>query len=371
MASPSIAIVLGTRPEIIKTAPVVRALGARGVPPAIVHTGQHYARELDAIFFEELSLPEPAVHLGIGSLPPAQMLARIVERTAEALDAIRPRIVLVQGDTSSVLGGALAAHEMGIPIAHLEAGLRSDDWSMQEETNRVIAGRLATLHFCPTDAQAERLRAERVRGSIHVVGNTIVDAVREYGALADARGAVHARLGLERRRYAAMTLHRPSNVDDPARLAALLANVAEVAASRGLVVVFPVHPRTRATLERVGAERLLRAPSIVACEPVGYVDFLALLARSAIAITDSGGVQEEACTLRVPCVTLRPNTERPETIRVGANVLCEPADPRTLADRIDAMLARPCTWANPYGDGRTGERVADVLVAWPGRPHDS
>lgn len=362
MATASIAFVLGTRPEIIKCAPVIRALLERGAAPAIVHTGQHYARELDAIFFEELELPQPTVHLGVGSMPAAQQLARIVERTAHALETLRPRVVLVQGDTNSVLGGALAAHKMGIPIAHLEAGLRSDDWTMPEEANRVLAGRLAALHFCPTELQAQRLRGEGMTRGIHVVGNTVVDAALQYAELAETRSTVRARLGVEGRRFAAMTLHRPSNVDDPAALAAMLAAVSDVAVRRDLVVVFPVHPRTRATLERARADHLLDARSIVACDPMGYLDFLSLLRHATVALTDSGGVQEEACTLRVPCVTLRPNTERPETVDVGANVLCDSTDSQVLEDHVARMLARPKDWPNPFGDGRTGERVAEVLL---------
>ncbi len=357
-----IAFVVGTRPELIKVAPVVDTLVRRGAPLGIIHTGQHYSYELDAIFFEELGLPAPTANLEVGSAPPAQQLGTIVIRTAEALAAMQPRWVLVQGDTNSVLGGALAAHKLGLPIAHLEAGLRSDDWSMPEEANRVVAGRLASLHLCPTDVQVERLRQEGIVRGVHVVGNTVVDAALLYSERARSRSNVIEKLGLADHPYALVTLHRPSNVDSPGRLEAVMQALGSVAARLGLALVFPVHPRTRATISKMaGSERFSRPPFLLT-EPVGYLDFLRLLSSARVALTDSGGVQEEACTLRVPCVTLRANTERPETVNVGANVLCDSTSPGRLETAVETMLKRTLDWPNPFGDGHAGERVANLLL---------
>lgn len=357
-----IAIVLGTRPELIKTAPVVHELSRRAVPFAIVHTGQHYTKSLDEDFFAELELPPPAVQLGVGSLAPAKQVAAIVSGVADALVALSPRFVLVQGDTNSVLGGALAAFKSGVPVAHLEAGLRSDDWTMPEEGNRVLAGRVASVHFCPTERQARRLAAEGIHRGVHVVGNTVVDAALHFSARAERDSPVLETLALERGGYLLLTMHRPSNVDDADRLRALLDAIERVAVARGLEVVFPAHPRTRARIDAAGlAARLERAP-FVPTQPLGYLAALRLMRGAAFVLTDSGGIQEEACILRVPCVTLRANTERPETVLVGANVLCPTATAEAIDDALGQVLSRARTWTNPFGDGATARRVVDVLL---------
>lgn len=354
-----ITFVLGTRPELIKTAPVIHELRKRGAAFSLVHTGQHYTPSLDEVFFRDLELPLPDVNLKVGSLPPAHQVAKILTGVADALPAFKPRIVMVQGDTNSVLGGALAAHKLGVPVAHLEAGLRSDDWEMPEEGNRVLAGRVAALHFCPTPLQAARLTCEGITRGVHVVGNTVVDASLGFAQRASQLSKVKETLGLGDRPYALLTLHRPSNVDSAERLKALLAAVAELAQARGLTVVFPVHPRTAELIRRF---RLVLGAPILSCEALGYLDMLQLLQGARIALTDSGGLQEEACTLKVPCVTLRSNTERPETVFVGANHLCDAADPQTLGKAVDKMLAVARSWSNPFGDGHAAVRVVDVLL---------
>jgi UDP-N-acetylglucosamine 2-epimerase (non-hydrolysing) len=358
-----IAIVLGTRPEIVKTAPVMLELQRRRVPFRIVHTGQHYTPSLDRVFFEELGLPAPDVNLETGSLPPAHQVARMIEGIADAFAADRPRIALVQGDTNSVLAGGLAAHKLGVPIAHLEAGLRSDDWAMPEEANRVLVGHLAAIHFCPTEVQVERLAREGLVRGVHVVGNTAVDACTTFAERARARSTVLARLGLPGGTHGLLTMHRPSNVDEPARLSALVEALAATAGEAGARLVFPIHPRARAAAAAAGLLPRLEAAPFETIEPVGYLDMLALLASARFVLTDSGGVQEEACTLRVPCVTLRANTERPETVDVGANVLAPEADPGALGRALAAVTARARSWANPFGDGRTAARVVDVLTS--------
>lgn len=357
-----IAIVLGTRPEIIKTAPVIHELARRNHPFLTIHTGQHYTKSLDEIFFDELLLPKPHVNLNIGSRPVVSQLASILVGVGDALLANRPRVVLVQGDTNSVLGGALAAFKLDIPVAHLEAGLRSDDWNMPEEGNRVLAGRVASLHFCPTELQARRLREEGIGRGVHVVGNSIVDATLRFAELARSGSRVLERLGLMGRRYALLTLHRPSNVDSRERLSSLLNGVIAAARELGLSVVFPIHPRTKGRLDAFGLTEEL-GKNVVLCDALGYFDLLRLLNLAHVALTDSGGIQEEACTLRVPCVTLRANTERPETVDVGANILCDSPDSRALVVAINAVTRQEPVWTNPLGDGHTAERVVDLLTS--------
>jgi UDP-N-acetylglucosamine 2-epimerase (non-hydrolysing) len=355
-----IAFIVGTRPELIKTAPVIHELARRRARLEIVHTGQHYTPELDEIFFRELALPAPWRNLAVGSKDAVAQVAAILNGVADALRALRPRIVLVQGDTNTVLGGALAAHKLGIPVAHLEAGLRSDDWKMPEEGNRVLAGHVAALHFCPTPLQAARLAAEGIRRGVYVVGNTVVDAALMYSRRAAEQSLILRHQELENRPFALLTMHRPSNVDDQERLTALLDSLAAVSRTRALPIVFPVHPRT---LDRVQAFGLgSRLAQLRVLPPVGYLDMLALVSHARVVLTDSGGIQEEACSLRAPCVTLRANTERPETLEVGANVLCAAPTPAEILAAVDRQLSSPRTWENPLGDGNSAQRVADVLL---------
>jgi UDP-N-acetylglucosamine 2-epimerase (non-hydrolysing) len=354
-----VAIVVGTRPEIIKCSPVIAELSRRDIPFVIIHSGQHYTAALDAAFFDDLDLPAPTFRLQVGSLPPAIQLARIIERATEAFLESKPRWALVQGDTNTVLGAALAALKLSIPVAHLEAGLRSFDWDMPEEANRVLAGRLASLHLCPTELQAHRLAEEGIREGVHVVGNTIVDAVAAHASRARTRSTLHSRLDLQTP-YAVLTLHRPSNVDDPAHLFEVLRAISRVAEERALRVFWPVHPRSAAVLAKL-PESARSHISII--EPLGYLDFLRLLVDARLVLTDSGGLQEEACTLRIPCITLRTTTERPETVEVGANILCSPHELHELVRCVERMWNAPRDWKNPFGDGHAAERVVDLLMA--------
>jgi UDP-N-acetylglucosamine 2-epimerase (non-hydrolysing) len=356
-----LAVILGTRPEIIKTAPVILEAIRRGIPVGIVHTGQHYSTEMDEIFFQELNLPAPIAHVHVGSHAPARQIGLMMQRLEEVLRDIKPDMVLVQGDTNSVLAGALTAHKMGIPIAHLEAGLRSDDWSMPEEANRILADRLSKWLFCPTEVQRERLRKEGiVYEDVHVVGNTIVDAALHYSKVAYEKSDIAERLGIANRPYALLTLHRPSNVDEAERLDAWIKSITEASRAIGLRVVFPIHPRTKAQLDN--AKIKMDEDIFHAIDPVGYLDLLRLQASAELVLTDSGGLQEEACILRVPCITLRPNTERPETLQVGANVLHNHPDKDALEAVMRAAMSVSRHWENPFGDGKTGERVMDILT---------
>jgi UDP-N-acetylglucosamine 2-epimerase (non-hydrolysing) len=353
-----IAVILGTRPELIKCAPVILEAQRRGIPVGIIHTGQHYTPELDDIFFTELNLPKPIAHVHVGSHAAARQLGLMMERLSDVLEELRPSAVIVEGDTNSVLAGALAAYKSGIPVAHLEAGLRSDDWDMPEESNRVLSDRISKWLFCPTDIQRQRLAQEGItHEGVSVVGNSIVDASLHYAKVAYEKSDIAERLGVTSRPYALLTMHRPSNVDEPKRLAQMMQAIGDAAKRMDLTVVFPVHPRTRAALDSAR----IRHDNFIETDPLGYLDLLRLQCSSEIVLTDSGGIQEEACILRVPSFTLRANTERPETLHVGSNALSYEADAGLLHDVMHAQRSKPRDWHNPFGDGRTSERVMDIL----------
>jgi UDP-N-acetylglucosamine 2-epimerase (non-hydrolysing) len=352
-------IVLGTRPEIIKCAPVILEAERRGMPVCIIHTGQHYSHELDGVFFNELNLPKPAAHVHVGSHPPAVQIGLMIQRLSDVFAELQSSAIMVQGDTNSVLAGALAAYKSGIPVAHLEAGLRSDDWSMPEESNRVLTDRISKWLFCPTELQRDRLRREGIdHEGVHVVGNTVVDAALHYAKIAYEKSDIAERLGINGKQYALLTMHRPGNVDDPERLRSMLNAINDAADRYDLLLVFPIHPRTR---HIINANNIPLGSRFLAIDPVGYLDLLRLQGAAELILTDSGGIQEEACILRVPSVTLRPNTERPETLQVGASVLFHEPDTDHLAEIMESQMHKPRNWENPFGDGRTGERVLDIL----------
>ncbi len=353
-----IVYVVGTRPNFVKTAPVIAALRSR-IPRgrhAIVHTGQHYDRMMSQVFLEELGVPAPDHMLEVGSGSHARQTALTMERLEPVLEAERPDLMIVPGDVNSTLAAVLTATKMGIPVAHVESGLRSFDRTMPEEVNRIVADEFADYLFLHSEEAIENLRAEGIAEErMHFVGNTMIDSLV---ALADRIGAAGAAagLGLEKGSYALVTLHRPALVDGEL-LAETVSRLAALAAE--MPVVFPVHPRTRARMEalRLGADGLLLS------EPLGYVDFLSLLADAGAVLTDSGGIQEETTYLGVPCFTLRDNTERPVTVRAGTNTLLglDPAAiaeiPSLLAESPKAPQAPPPLW-----DGKAAERIADVIA---------
>jgi UDP-N-acetylglucosamine 2-epimerase (non-hydrolysing) len=359
-----IVYVIGTRPNFVKTAPVIGALRAR-LPEsrhAIVHTGQHYDRLMSDVFLEELGVPPPDHMLEVGSGTHAVQTARTMERLEPVLVEERPDLVIVPGDVNSTLAAALTAAKMRIPIAHLESGLRSFDRTMPEEVNRIVADEFSDHLFLHSDEAVENLRAEGIPDErMHFVGNTMIDTLVALEERFRAAGAA-AKLGVEPGRFVLVTLHRPALVDGEL----LPETVRQLAAlAREMPVVFPVHPRTRGRMEQVEAEH----PGLLLCEPLGYVDFLSLLADAGAVLTDSGGIQEETTFLGIPCFTLRDNTERPVTIRAGTNTLLglDPAAiatiPPALAERPEAPPQPPPLW-----DGHAAERVADVVAgsaAWP------
>lgn len=353
-----IAIVVGTRPEIVKMAPVVRTCMVRGVPFQLLHTGQHYSYDMDGVFFHELGLPNPDRNLEVGSGTQNHQVAMVIAGLGPVFEAERPDWVLVEGDTNSVLAAALAAHKAGVRVGHVEAGLRSYDRRMPEEVNRVLVDHLADALFAPTDDARRILLGEGVpEARIHVTGNTVVDELEHQRARAVARAPL-ARFGVTAGRYALATVHRAENVDDDQRLRGIVRGLADAGRALELPVLLAVHPRTQKRLDALGLPLL---EPIRPLPPLGYLDFLGLHAAAALMLTDSGGLQEEACCLRVPCVTLRDNTERPESVAAGANLLAG-ADPSRIVTAAATMRGRPRDWANPFGDGHSGERIVDLLV---------
>lgn len=360
-------LVAGARPNFMKIAPIIRALTAAGHTPILVHTGQHYDDAMSASFFRDLEIPEPNYHLGVGAGSHAVQTARIMENFEPVLLAERPDWVVVVGDVNSTMAAALVAvklkQEIGCRIAHVEAGLRANDWRMPEEVNRVVTDRLADLLLTPStdvagNLAAEGLPADRVR----FVGNVMIDTLMAQLAKARATDTLE-RLGLRRKHYVAATLHRPSNVDDPAALAAVLDGLAMVAEQTP--VVLPLHPRTRKNIERFHLHAKL-APLVI-LEPLGYTEMLALVDGAQAVLTDSGGIQEETTALGVPCVTLREQTERPITITEGTNRLAPwPLTAQGIyncyADAIASVKSeeprKPAGW-----DGHASERIVEALVA--------
>jgi UDP-N-acetylglucosamine 2-epimerase (non-hydrolysing) len=352
--------VVGTRPNMVKMAPVIGALRRRFPDWATrtVHTGQHYDRLMSEVFLEELGMPEPDHLLGVGSGSHAEQIARVLERLQPVLAEESPDLVLVPGDVNSTLGAALCADKMGIPVGHVESGLRSFDRSMPEETNRIGTDHLSALCFLHSEEAIENLRAEGVgEERMKFVGNTMIDTLVALQGRIRERSAGTS-IGVEAGTYLLVTLHRPALVDGPL-LADAMAALEAVA--REMPVVFPVHPRTRKMLD--GAEY----EGVTLTDPVGYLNFLSLESEAAAVLTDSGGIQEETTYLRVPCFTLRDNTERPVTIRAGTNTLLglDPARireiPALLSSRPDPASAAggPDLW-----DGHAAERVADVVADW-------
>jgi len=359
------AIVLGTRPEIIKMSPIIRSCQKKGVDFFVLHTGQHYSYGMDRVFFEELGLPAPDFNLDVGSKSHAEQTGLIMTGIEKILKKEKPEVVLVQGDTNTVLAGTLAASKcyvregssQPIDVGHIEAGLRSFDRSMPEEVNRIVADHLSRYLFAPTEKAREHLCHEGIPGEkIFVTGNTIVDAVRENLALSKKRVDTIKELELSPDGYFLVTLHRQENVDNKKRLKGILDGLTRIHESSGMPLVFPVHPRTEKMIASFG----LKLKGFQMIKPLGFLEFLQLESHSRLALTDSGGVQEETCILKVPCVTIRHSTERPETVDVGANIIAD-VDPRSIVNAAEIMLDKPRSWKNPFGDGKAGDRIVDIL----------
>lgn len=343
----------------MKVAPIWRALADRKqITQTLVHTGQHYDAKMSQVFFDELGLPAPELSLGVGSGSHAEQTAKVMVALERVFEHARPALVSVVGDVNSTLAAALVAAKAQIPLAHVEAGLRSFDRSMPEEVNRLVVDRLSDLLLTPSGDADENLRREGASPErIHRVGNVMVDTLRANLAAAQARPVLRD-LTLTPKRYAVCTLHRPANVDDPKVLAQILRGLA--ALQRALPVVFPAHPRTRKALAKL-AGLLAELPGLKICEPLSYLDFLALTSQARLVLTDSGGLQEETTALGVPCLTLRKNTERPITVALGTNVLVGTDPDRISSAALAALEGRAKQGSIPQGwDGHAGVRVAEI-----------
>lgn len=352
-----IAIILGTRPEIIKMSPVIRECEKQNIDYFILHTGQHYSYNMDKVFFDQLNLPEAKYNLDTGSGIHGVQTARMLAGIEKVLIEEKPDAVLVEGDTNTVLAGALSACKLHIKVGHVEAGLRSYDRQMPEEINRILTDHCSDYLFAPTEKSSQILLSEGIaREKISVTGNTIVDAV--YQNLKLSRIDILKNLGLQQKRYILVTAHRQENVDCTEKFKGILEGINLVSKELELPVIYPIHPRSMNMMKQFG---LNMNHSINFIEPLDYLGFLQLEANARLVLTDSGGVQEEACILNVPCVTLRDNTERPETIDVGSNILAG-TEPEMIMKCAMSMLGRKNGWRNPFGDGKASDRIVKVTV---------
>ena len=355
-----IAVILGTRPEIIKMAPVIRELEKGREDYFIIHTGQHYSYHLDGVFFDQLKLPRAKYNLDIGSCSHAEQTGKMLMGLEKVLKAEKPDVALVEGDTNTVLAGALAAAKLQIRLGHVEAGLRSYDRNMPEEINRVLADHCSDYLFAPTEKAKQTLLGEGiVPGKVFVTGNTIVDAVYQSRTIAggDSVDAI-VRLGLEPGEYFLLTIHRQENVDSRKRFTSILEGLKWAADEFKIPVIYPIHPRSKRRMDEFG----LKPDRIKLVEPIDFLNLLQLEGNARLVLTDSGGMQEESCILGVPCVTLRDNTERPETVDIGANILAG-TSPERILECVKLMCGRKNGWQQPFGDGKAGERIVKIVMA--------
>jgi len=358
----TILTVIGARPQFIKAAPVSAALTQAGLKELLVHTGQHYDANMSDIFFEELGIPMPWCHLGIGSGPHGVQTGAMLGALERVMMEVRPDMVMLYGDTNSTLAGALAASKLHIPVAHVEAGLRSFNRRMPEELNRVVTDHLSDLLFAPTETAIANLQREGLgdRG-IHNVGDVMFDAALAFGKRARAQSNILERCGLNPKGYLLATVHRAENTDDAHRLRAVLDGLRMI--SSDLPVILPLHPRTRSRLQALGMLEGLGS-GVRVLDPVGYLDMVRLEQEAALIATDSGGVQKEAFFYRVPCVTLRDETEWVELVRLGWNRLQAPVDAGAVAATIRAALGTIGQEGAPYGEGKAASTIAELIKAF-------
>jgi len=358
----------------MKVAPLCEEFQKKAIPHFLVHTGQHYDEKMCKLFFEELGLPKPDVNLGVGSATHAQQTAEIMKRLEPVLEQEKPSLVIVVGDVNSTMAATITAAKMGIPVAHVESGLRSFDRSMPEEINRLVTDSVADYHFTTEESANQNLRNEGVAPErIFFVGNTMIDTLLKHsrGTLASP---ILQNIGVEAGKYGVVTLHRPSNVDSTENLRNILDALSEIA--RHLPLIFPVHPRTRGKMSEMSFSSGLQintgdaginaascANGIILSEPLGYLDFLTLMKDAKIVLTDSGGIQEETTVLGVPCLTLRENTERPVTISEGTNILVGANKDKIVAEAKKSLNGSKDFGSIPYlWDGRAAERIVDIIV---------
>ncbi len=376
-----IAFILGTRPEVIKLSPIIKECRAQQINHFVVHSGQHFSYEMDKIFFEQLELDSPEYNINtskllneglvekntqkeifenpLGCLHHGKQLGLMLGKIEEILFNERPDFILVQGDTNTTLAGTLAATKLHIDVGHVEAGLRSYDVAMPEEINRILVDRISNFLFCPTELQKNILMSEGIeKHKIFVTGNTIVDVLSKYEPFIEEKAdSLLKNLELEPNGYFLLTIHREENVDDPDNLKAIVSAVDKIAKELDISVIFPIHPRTELKIyDVIDTEDL----SIRFIKPLGFVEFISLEKKAKLIFSDSGGVQEEACVLRTPCVTLRTTTERPETLEVNANILSG-LNKTEVMKSVRYMLSRRRDWDNPFGKGDTAQQILSIL----------
>jgi len=346
-----ICVIVGTRPGIIKFSPIIRELKRRGKNFFILHTGQHYSYDMDKIFFKELELPDPQYKIsGVNQkMFHGSQTAKMLEESEKVMLKEKPKIVLVAGDANTNLAGALAARKLHIYVGHVEAGLRSHDWRMPEEHNRVIIDHISDFLFAPTKRAESNLIKDNVKGKIFVTGNTIVDAVQQNIKIAMNKSKIINKLGLSSNDYFLFTLHREENVDFIENMKRIFKGIKILSETFDYQIIFPAHPRTIKRIIYFNLNSFVfDIKNLRIINPLGYLDFLMLLSNSRLVLTDSGGIQEESCILKVPCVTLRENTERPETVEVGANYIAG-TKPEDIIRGVNTMLNVKRNWSNPFG----------------------
>lgn len=356
--SSQLIVVLGTRPEIIKLAPIINECEERGVSYCVIHTGQHYSEHLSEKLFQQLDLPKPDYTLAVGSDSHGHQTGLMLAQTETVLAHESPAVVLVQGDTNSALAGALAASKLETSLAHVEAGLRSFTSTQPEEVNRRLIDHAADMHFAPTKTASQNLRNEGISlDQITVTGNTVTDAIRLYQPAAERKSTVINDLGLAPTEFLLLTVHRAENIESEHRFASLLKGVDRFAQRRDVDVIYPAHPHALKKMDNFDLE----VPSrIRVVDPLGYFDFLCMESAADLVFTDSGGIQEEACVLGTPCVTLREATERPETLKTGSNALAG-TDPERIVAAAAGMDCANTDWQNPFGDGTTARQILSEL----------
>lgn len=353
-----ISIILGTRPEIVKFSPIIRECERLHLDYFILHSGQHYSYNLDRVFFEQLELPDAKYNLDVGSGTHGKQTGKMLIGIEKTLQKEQPDVALVEGDTNTVLAGAIAAVKLGIKVGHVEAGLRSYDRTMPEETNRVLADHCSDYLFAPTKKSEQILLREGIaKEKVFMVGNTIVDAVHQNLAIAQAKTHILNKFHLEGMNFMLATSHRQENVDDKERFKGLIKGLQAVQQHFKVPLIYPIHPRARKQLALFGID----TTDLILVEPLDYLAFLQLESKAKLVLTDSGGVQEETCILGVPCVTLRDNTERPETIEVGSNMLAG-TNPKRILEAAKTMWAIKKGWINPFGDGETAQKIINILT---------
>lgn len=349
--------ILGTRPEAIKLYSLIGVVRKAGINFFILHTGQHYDYRMNEIFFKELGLPKPKYYLGVGSGGHGEVTGLMLQKIEPILVKEKPTHVFVQGDTYTVLAGALAAAKIAnIKICHVEAGLRSYDREMPEEINRIIVDHISDYLFCPTEKAAQIAVSEKISPSkVFITGNTIVDAVV---SISKKKSRILDKLNIKPNKYILLTMHRPSNVDNKKNLREIIGGINRICLNKRVPCIFPVHPRTLAMIKKF---KISIPVSITITPPLGYIDLIGLEKASYMIFTDSGGIQEEACILKKKCVILRKNTERPETLDVGGAMLLNRLSSENIVSRFSLLDRKKVQWRNPFGDGRAAEKIISIL----------